>query len=90
MNYTKKLIGAKKMTKNEFIKRYCNAPVSASDCAQITWDLLEEIEEIFDNGVDCVGAAKYQIETMLEVMDTELPDYKLLSEMFEDLNHIEN
>ncbi len=77
------------MTKKEFVRKYCNAPVVASDCAQITWDLLEKIEEIFDNGVDCIGAAKYQIETLLEVMDTELPDYRFLAEMYDELNKFE-
>ena len=78
------------MTKNEFIKRYCNAPVSASDCAQITWDLLEEIEDILDNGVDTIGACQYKIETLLDVMDKSLPDFKFLAEMYDALNCIKN
>jgi hypothetical protein len=78
------------MTKNEFIKRYCNAPVSASDCAQVIWDLLEEIEETLNNGVDAIGACKYKIETLLEVMNEALPDYKLLAEMYDSLSCIKN
>lgn len=78
------------MTKKEFIKKYCNAPASASDCAQITWDLLEEIEETLDNGVDAIGACQYKIETLLDVMDKALPDFKLLSEMHDSLSGLEN
>lgn len=77
------------MTKKEFVRKYSNAPVVASDCAQITWDMLEKIEETLeDGGTDVIGSCRYDIETLLEVMDTKLPDYQLLSVMYNDLNKI--
>ena len=80
------------MNKKEFIKKYCNAPVSASDCAQITWDLLEEIEdELNDDSTENVDACLYTVETLLEVMNPEIPDYKFWGgEVYEDLKKLKN
>lgn len=73
------------MTKQEFIKKYCWAPESAANCHQITWDLLEDIQLSLEgayDGVDtetAVGAAMYDVDVLLEVIDKETPDYVFLT-----------
>lgn len=83
------------MTKQEFIKKYCWAPESAADCHQITWDLMEEINETLqdaDNAVDLdtsVGALLYEIDILLEVIDKETPDCAFLKKVMSELEKIE-
>ena len=78
------------MTGKEFIKKYCWAPTSAPECHQITWDLLEDIRETFENEEitydDAAGAILYDINNLLEVIDKDLPDYNFLSRMKKDLD----
>lgn len=82
------------MTKQEFIKKYCWAPEAAADCHQITWDLLEDMQMSLEgayDGVDtetAVGAAMYDVDILLDVMDKSLPDYAFLKEVREALEGI--
>ena len=77
------------MTRKEFIKKYCWAPTSAPNCHQITWDLLEDIQETLENEEitydDAAGAILYDINNLLEVVDKNLPDYKFLLQLKGDL-----
>lgn len=79
------------MTKNEFIKKYCN-PSNMSDCKQITWDLCSDIEETFNGDIvdlqTAIGAAHYDIDVLLEVMRKELPDYAYLQEVSRTLDTV--
>lgn len=81
------------MTKQEFLKKYAYAPSSAGDCHQITWDLIEEMEETFDDEditlETAVGSTCYDISVLLEVMREDIPDYKFLQQMMEDLESVE-
>lgn len=78
------------MTRDEFIKKYCWAPVSAADCHQITWDLLEDIQETLEDksltNDTAVGAILYDIDNLLEVIDKNLPDYEFLMQMKKELD----
>ena len=78
------------MTKEEFIKKYAWAPKSASECHQITWDLLEEMVETFE-GVDvetAIGATLYDVDCLLEVMRDDIPDRDFLTQLKTDLNNV--
>ena len=81
------------MTKQEFLKKYAYAPECAGVCHQITWDLIEEMEETFDNEditlEVAVGATHYDISVLLEVMKQDVVDYKFLQRMAEDLDSID-
>ena len=81
------------MTKQEFLKKYAYAPDCAGDCHQITWDLIEEMEETFDNEditlEVAVGATHYDVSVLLEVMREDIPDHKFLMQMKEDLESVE-
>lgn len=78
------------MTKEEFLKKYAWAPKSASECNQITWDLLEEMVETFE-GVDvetAIRATLYDIDCLLEVMRDDIPDRDFLTQLKKDLNNV--
>ena len=83
------------MTKQEFIKKYCWAPNSAAACHQITWDLMEDMQSSLEgayDGVDtetAVGAAMYDVDILLEVIDKGTPDYEFLKEVRSKLDEIE-
>lgn len=78
------------MTRDEFIKKYCWAPDSVADCHQITWDLLEDIQETLEDksltNDTAVGAILYDINNLLEVIDKNLPDYEFLMQMKKELD----
>jgi hypothetical protein len=77
------------MTRQEFIKKWCWAPETASDCHQITWDLMEDIRETLEDETltndTAVGAICYDIDNLLEVIDKTTPDYDLLLKLKADL-----
>lgn len=77
------------MTRQEFIKKWCYAPETASNCHQITWDLLENISETLEDenltNDTAVGAICYDIDNLLEVIDKTTPDYALLLKLKADL-----
>ena len=68
------------MTRKEFIKKYCLAPTSAQNCHQFTRDLLEDIQETLEN-----EEITYDIDNLFEVIDKDLPDYKILLQLKGDL-----
>lgn len=77
------------MTRKEFLEKWCWAPTVAPNCHQITWDLLEEIRETFEDEAltndACVGSACYSISNLLEVIDKSTPDYEFLSKLKAEL-----
>lgn len=81
------------MTKQEFLKKYAYASDCASDCHQITWNLIEEMKETFNNEQieldTAIGATHYEIDCVLEVIREDVVDYKFLKQMKEDLESIE-
>lgn len=83
------------MTKEEFLQKYCWAPESAADCHQITWDLLEDMQMSLEgayDGVDtetAVGAAMYEVDVLLEVIDRGTPDYVFLTVLRSDLEDLQ-
>ena len=80
------------MTKEEFLKKYHWAPQSASDCHQITWDLIEEMVETFEDTEFEIakGATFYDINNLLEVIKTDIQDYQFLIELKQDLENTSN
>lgn len=82
------------MTRENFIKKYCWAPKSAADCHQITWDLLEEIQEKFED-IDTpnntiVDSILYNVDNILEIVDEDLLDCDFLLEIKEELLNMKN
>lgn len=77
------------MTRKEFIKKWCWAPEVASDCHQITWDLLEDIRETLEDenvtNNTAVGSICYDIDNLLEVIDKTTPDYDFWMKFKADL-----
>lgn len=77
------------MTKEEFLKKYQWAPQPASNCHQITWDLIEEMVQTFDDAEfeTAKGATLYDINNLLEVIKTDIPDYNFLLNLKQDLEN---
>lgn len=77
------------MNKQEFLKKYSYAPKSAGNCHQITWDLIEKMEEVFDDDHisddNKIGATKYDVMVLLEVIREDIPDHAFLKQMETDL-----
>jgi hypothetical protein len=77
------------MTRKEFLKKWCCAPETASNCHQITWDLLEEIGETLEDinitNETAVGSFCYKIDNLLEVIDKTTPDYDFWIRFKKDL-----
>lgn len=82
------------MTRENFIKKYCWAPESAADCHQITWDLLEEIREKFEDtdtlDDTIIDSILYDVDNILEIVDEDLPDCDFLLEIKEELLNMKN
>ena len=76
------------MTKKEFIEKYCG-PTKLGKCKQVTWDLCSNIEDTFNNEdiktETAIGSAHYGVDTLLEVVREDLPDYEYLKNMEADL-----
>ena len=76
---------------SEFRKKYYSPYF---DIKQKTIDIIEDIvgELEDDTNLDfetIKGSIHYDVETLLEVMDKNLEDYKLLSEMCKDIETLE-
>ena len=73
----------------EFRKKWCTL-YNIMHCKQATIDFFEEIEELIDNDEITeetkIGSISYNITCLLEIIDTRLFDYCLLTQMIDDLN----
>lgn len=78
------------MDVREFCKKFCGNCVLKYK--QATIDCMEEVEETLDNEdfnlKTKVGAARYSVETLMEICDPALPDKEFLSRVLEALNLI--
>lgn len=81
------------MKVKDFRKKYFY--VAFADLKQKTIDTIEDVVGELEDSDSNIGfeirkgSVHYDIDTLLEVMDNNLEDYKLLSEMLDDLETLE-
>lgn len=77
------------MTYSEFVSKW--NPLG-KNLHQVVWDLHSWIEdqEFLDQepNTDTLGSIRYKIELLLDICRQDLPDYKYLQEMLQDVNNI--
>lgn len=80
------------MTIREFKEKYNPVSGKWGDTHQVTWDLFDEVEEIFDDMElsfeTKVGSCSYKVGILMDVCNPDLQDYDYCWKMLVDLEKL--